>query len=110
MRFFRHEIEVALKALGVVALVALIVLPAAWGYEQRRQARAWQNVACSYRLKEVTRSTRFVAHVERGSDACALLERLGLSHSDTDVRLESEFVVLPARAAALSVRQRPVTR
>jgi hypothetical protein len=40
MRFFRHEIEVALKALGVVALVALIVLPAAWGYEQRRGAGA----------------------------------------------------------------------
>jgi hypothetical protein len=110
MKFFRREIEVTLKALGALTLAALIVLPAAWGYEQRRQARAWRNVACTYRLKEVTRSTRFVAAVERGSDACALLERLGLSHAEMDFRPEAEFVVLPARAASVSVRPRPVTR
>ena len=110
MRFFRREIEVTLRALAVVTLIALIVLPAAWGYEQRRQARAWQNVACTYRLKEVTRSTRFVPQVERGGDPCAVLERLGLTHSETEFRPETDLIVVPARAASLSVRPRPVAR
>jgi hypothetical protein len=110
MRFFRREIEVTLKALGLATLAALIVLPTAWGYEQRRQARAWQSVACTYRLKEVTRNTRVLAQVERGTDPCVLLERLGLSHSETDIRPEADLTVLPTSAASLSVRPRPVAR
>ena len=110
MRFFRREIEVTLKALGVLTLLALIVLPIAWGYEQRRQARSWQNVACAYRLREVTRSTRFVPSVERGTDACAALERLGLSHPETESTRDAELVVLPTGATSLSARPRPVAR
>ncbi|HYE89909.1 MAG TPA: hypothetical protein VEA38_02770 [Terriglobales bacterium] len=100
MRFFRREIELTLKMLGVVTLVGLIVLPVAWGYEQRRQARTWQNVACAYRIKEVTRNTPLVASVERAPDACTTLARLGLQVS------EGEFVVLPATAANLTTRTR----
>ena len=96
MRFFRREIEVTLKMAGVLVLIGLIVLPVAWGYEQRRQARAWQNVACAYRIKEVTRLAPFIGNVERTQDACTTLARLGLEISDGDV------VPLPAiyRAAA----------
>ena len=101
MRFFRHEIEVTLKMLGVVTLIGLIMLPVAWGYEQRRQARTWQNVACAYRIKEVVRSVPFVANVERAQDACTTLARLGLS-----VAVDGEFVALPTTAASLAVRSR----
>ena len=101
MRFFRHEVEVTLKMLGVVTLIGLIVLPVAWGYEQRRQARTWQNVACAYRIKEVARSVPFVATVERASDACATLARLGLN-----VSAEGEFLVLPTTTVSLPVRSR----
>ena len=44
MRFFRPEVERVLKLLGGLLLLALILLPVAWGYEQRKQARAWQSV------------------------------------------------------------------
>ena len=51
MGFFRPEVEAALKVIGIVGLITLIVLPVAWGYEQRKQARAWQSVACAYRRR-----------------------------------------------------------
>lgn len=83
MRFFRPEIEAALKTLGVITLIALIVLPVAWGYEQRRQARTWQSIACAYRIKEVARRTPIITSVDYGRDPCETLQRLGL---DLDVR------------------------
>ena len=61
MGFFRPEIETALKMIGIAGLITLIVLPVAWGYEQRKQARTWQNVACAYRMKEVARRTPMIA-------------------------------------------------
>ena len=78
MRFFRSEIETALKIMGVAALITLILLPAAWGYEQRQQARIWQNVACAYRIKEVVRQTPMIGSVEYRRDPCVALSRLGL--------------------------------
>ena len=78
MRMFRSEIQTTLKMLGIVTLVGLIVLPVSWGYEQRKQARTWQNVACAYRIKEVARRTPILATMEPGRDACMVLERLGL--------------------------------
>jgi len=78
MRFFRRDIEVTLKMVGAMLLVGLIVLPVAWGYEQRRQARNWQNVACAYRIKEVARQTPMIASIEYRRDACVALSRLGL--------------------------------
>jgi hypothetical protein len=82
MRFFRPEVEAALKMVGVAGLITVIVLPVAWGYEQRKQARSWQNVACAYRMKEVARRTPMIATLESRRDACMALERLGL---DLDV-------------------------
>jgi len=101
MRFFRHEVEVVLRMVGVLTLIGLIVLPVAWGYEQRRQARTWQNVACAYRIKEVARTMPIVTGVERAPDACTALERLGF-----DLSAEPEFVVLPTASVSLPVRTR----
>jgi hypothetical protein len=78
MRLFRPEIELTLKALGVFALITMIVFPAAWGYEQRQKARVWQNIACAYRIKEIERRTPVLGAVDYGRDACGTLERLGL--------------------------------
>jgi hypothetical protein len=82
MRFFRAEIEMVIKMLGILTLIGLIALPMAWGYEQRKQARAWQTVACSYRMREVTRRTPVVSAVDYAQEPCVTLERLGL---DLDV-------------------------
>ena len=71
MRFFRSEIETALKIMGIAALISLILLPVAWGYEQRQQARSWQ-------IKEVARQTPMIASIEYRRDACVALSRLGL--------------------------------
>jgi hypothetical protein len=77
MRFFRPELERALAVIGLVALVGAIVLPMGWGYEQRQQARAWQETACAYRLKELARGTTLLASSERRGQACAALRQLG---------------------------------
>ena len=78
MRIFRPEIETALKIMGIAVLISLILLPVAWGYEQRQQARNWQNVACAYRIKEVARQAPMIATVGYRRDACITLSRLGL--------------------------------
>jgi hypothetical protein len=78
MRFFRPEVEAVLKMLGVGILIGLIVLPMAWAYEQRQQARAWQSVACTYRMREITRRVPLVATLDQVRDPCRTLERLGL--------------------------------
>jgi len=77
MRIFRPEVESILKALGALALLALILAPIAWGYEQRRQARAWQSVACAYRVREVARRAPMI-RVDDATDPCGALHRLGL--------------------------------
>lgn len=101
MKFFRREVELTLKALGVTTLVALIVLSVAWGYGQRRQAKVWQHVACAYRIREVTRSAPFMTAVERGADPCATLARLGFAITDTP-----EYTIMPATATRVAARAR----
>lgn len=83
MRFFRPEVEAVLKMLGAGILIGLIVLPMAWAYEQRQQARAWQSVACAYRMREITHRAPLVATIDYVRDPCRTLDRLGL---DLDVR------------------------
>jgi len=78
MRFFQHEVEVVLKSLFLIALLSLVVLPAAWGYEQRQQARQWRNVACAVRIREVEQRAPVLASLGQRPDPCAILERLGL--------------------------------
>jgi hypothetical protein len=83
MRFFRREVETILKLLGAAILLGLIVLPMGWAYEQRQQARAWQSVACTYRLRELAQRTPLMATVEDARDPCRALQQLGL---DLDVQ------------------------
>ncbi len=78
MRFFQHEVEVVLKSVGVIGLSSLVVLPAAWGYEQRQQARQWRQVACAYRIREVGQRAPMFANVSQRPDPCATLQQLGL--------------------------------
>jgi hypothetical protein len=83
MRFFRPEVEAVLKMLGAGILLGLMVLPMAWAYEQRQQARAWQSVACTYRMREIATRAPLVATVDYAPDPCRTLRRLGL---DLDVQ------------------------
>jgi hypothetical protein len=83
MRFFQHEVEVALKVLGAIGLSSLVVLPAAWGYEQRQQARQWRSIACAYRIRQVEQHAPMFAGLGQRRDACATLHELGL---ELDVR------------------------
>jgi hypothetical protein len=78
MRFFQPEVEAVLKVLGGVTLIGLIVLPTRWAYEQRQQARAWQSVACTYRMREIARQVPLMAPVASTPNPCSKLERLGL--------------------------------
>ena len=103
MRFFRREVEISLKVLGVVILAGLIVLPIVWGYQQRAQARMWQNVACAYRIKEVTRQTPLMmTGVDRSADACTTLARLGFQLAEPDfVPLATSWRSGDGRSAAV---------
>jgi predicted Abi (CAAX) family protease len=77
MRMFVPEVQRTLEVLAVVALTVAIALPLSWGYEQRQQARTWQETACAYRLREVTRGMTVPAAAERRGTACAVLHQLG---------------------------------
>jgi hypothetical protein len=78
VRFFVPELERALTVVGIVALVGAIALPIRWGYEQRQQARTWQETACAYRLREVARETNMLVGGDHRGNACAALRQLGL--------------------------------
>lgn len=75
--FFRPEVEALLHGAAAIAFLAALVLPLAWGYQQRRQADAWRRVACEYRLREAMRLSPFLAF-DDAEDACERLARLGL--------------------------------
>ncbi len=77
-KVFRPEVEAVLKTLAVVALLTLLVLPLAWGYQQRNEARAWREIACAYRLKEALGDGRLETVADRRGDPCERLEDLGL--------------------------------
>ena len=77
--FFRPEIERVVKV-GVAAIAFSVFLGTfAWGYEQRRQAQTWRDLACTYRLADVGRRATFLAVDEQTPEACGRLIELGLS-------------------------------
>jgi hypothetical protein len=80
---FRPELERALRLIAVTALVAAVVVPLGWGYEQRQQARAWQETACAYRLREIARGTGQLVNLERRGSACSLVRQLGFDVEPT---------------------------
>jgi|SRR5690349_18859677 hypothetical protein len=77
-KVFRPEVEAVLRALGAIVLLSLLVLPFAWGYQQRSEARAWREIACAYRLKEALSDGRLVTAADLKSDPCDRLDDLGL--------------------------------
>jgi hypothetical protein len=77
--FFRRDVEQFFK-LGIVAVALSALLGTfAWGYEQRRQAQTWRDLACTYRLADVGRRATFLAVDEQTPAACSRLSDLGLS-------------------------------
>jgi hypothetical protein len=77
-KVFRPEVEAVLKTVAVIALLSLLVLPLAWGYQQRNEAREWREIACAYRLKEALSDGRLETAADRRGDPCDRLEDLGL--------------------------------
>jgi hypothetical protein len=77
--FFRRDVEQFFK-LGIAAVALSALLGTfAWGYEQRRQAQTWRDLACTYRLADVGRRATFLAVDEQTPAACNRLSDLGLS-------------------------------
>lgn len=79
--FFRRDVEQFFK-LGIVAVAFSALLGTfAWGYEQKRQAQTWRDLACTYRLADVGRRATFLSVDEQTPAACSRLSDLGLSVS-----------------------------
>ena len=77
--FFRPDIERVVR-IGVVTMAVSVFLGTfAWGYEQRRQAQTWRDLACSYRLADLGRRATFLAVDEQTPAACSKLTELGIS-------------------------------
>ena len=82
LRFFRPEIERAIKLGAIIALGTAYFTTLAWGYEWRRQARSWRDVACEHELKLIAQTTPLIAEGLGRGDACGTLDRLGLARHD----------------------------
>jgi len=78
IKVFRPGVEAALKTLAVITLVTLVVLPLAWGYHHRSEARAWREIACAYRLKEALSDGRLLTPADLRGNPCERLSDLGL--------------------------------
>jgi carbonic anhydrase len=88
--FFRQDIEWVFK-IGVVTVAFSVFLGAfAWGYEQRRQAQTWRDLACTYRLADLGRRATFLAVDEQTPAACSRLMELGISVQGAGVAAVSE--------------------
>jgi hypothetical protein len=77
--FFRPEIERAVKIVAATLTFSVFLGTFAWGYEQRRQAQTWRDLACTYRLADVGRRATFLAVDGQTPEACTRLNDLGLS-------------------------------
>jgi hypothetical protein len=77
-KVFRREVEVVLKAVAMISLLTLLVLPLAWGYRQRNEARAWREIACAYRLRQALSDGRLMTAADQRADPCERLSELGL--------------------------------
>jgi hypothetical protein len=75
--FFRRDVELVLRFLGGFLLLGVFATTLAWGYEQRRQAQAWRELACTYRFADVASRATFLGSDEP-RDACQRLQSLGL--------------------------------
>ena len=82
LRFFRPEVERAIKLSAIVALGTVYFTTLAWGYDWRRQARSWRDVACEHELKLIAQPTSLITVSLKRGDACGTLDQLGLARHD----------------------------
>ena len=88
--FFRRDVERFFK-IGVAAIAFSVFLGTfAWGYEQRRQAQSWRDLACTYRLADVGRRATFLGVDEQTPAACSRLTELGLGVQGTGLASVAE--------------------
>ena len=78
LKVFRPEVEALIRIAGVVATLTMLVLPVAWGYQQRSEARAWREMACAYRLREALSDGRLATTTDLTANPCDRLDDLGL--------------------------------
>jgi hypothetical protein len=76
-RFFRRDVELVLRFLGGCLVVGAFAVTLAWGYEQRRQAQEWRELACSYRVADLASRAKFLG-LDDQRGACERLQALGL--------------------------------
>src|SRR5690349_16543246 len=74
--FFRREVEQTLRAIGAALVLSAFMVTLGWGYQQKQQAQAWREQACTYRFADVARRATFLGEDTR--DACSRLQSLGL--------------------------------
>jgi hypothetical protein len=74
--FFRRDVEQAMRAIGAALVLSAFMVTLGWGYQQKQQAQAWREQACTYRFADVARRATFLGEDTR--DACARLQSLGL--------------------------------
>ncbi|HEU4368314.1 MAG TPA: hypothetical protein VFV05_08835 [Methylomirabilota bacterium] len=60
-----------------LVVVSAFVVTFAWGYEQRRQAQAWREVACANRVADVASRATFLG-IDDSRGPCERLQALGL--------------------------------
>lgn len=78
LKIFRPEVESVVRVVCLIATLSMVVLPAAWGYQQRAEARAWREMACTYRLREALNDGRLVTPADAAANPCERLDHLGL--------------------------------
>ena len=54
--FFRREVEQTLRAIGAALVLSAFMVTLGWGYQQKQQAQAWRDQACTYRFADVPRT------------------------------------------------------
>ena len=72
------EVEATVRAVAAIFMLMLVVLPVAWGYQQRAEARQWREMACSYRLRQAMSDARLLAANDARTNPCTRLDDLGL--------------------------------
>lgn len=88
--FFRREVEQALRVICAALVLSAFMVTLAWGYQQRQQAQAWREQACTYRFAELAKRATFLGEDTR--DACARLQSLGLGLRTSIAPADVEFV------------------
>jgi hypothetical protein len=72
------EVEATVRAVAAIFMLTLVVLPMAWGYQQRAEARQWREMACSYRLRQALTDARLLTASDERGNPCTRLDDLGL--------------------------------